>query len=59
MSRRAASGMLARIGVSIVPGDTALTLTGANSSARPLVKDSSAPLTAPTIAAPGRGRVLR
>jgi small neutral amino acid transporter SnatA (MarC family) len=59
MSRRAASGMAARIGVSMIPGETALTRTGASSSARLRASDSIAPLAAPTIAAFGRGRILK
>src|SRR5215472_11436001 len=59
MSRRAASGMAARIGVSMMPGETQFTRTGARSSARLRVSDSSAPLAAPTIAEFGRGRMLR
>src|SRR5665213_1164482 len=59
MSRRAASGIAARIGVSMIPGETQLTRTGAKSSARLRVSDSSAPLAAPTMAEFGRGRMLR
>src|SRR4051794_11178042 len=59
MSRRASSGIAARIGVSITPGETALTRTGANSSASARESDSSAPLAALTIAEFGRGRTLR
>ena len=51
--------MLARMGVSMMPGDTQFTLTGANSSAKLRASDSSAPFAAPTIAAAGRGRMLR
>ena len=59
ISRRAASGMAARIGVSMMPGETQLTRTGASSSARLRVSNSSAPLAAPTMAEFGRGRMLR
>src|SRR5215831_17270893 len=56
---RAASGIAARIGVSMMPGDTTFTLTGANSRAKLRPSDSSAPFTALTIAAAGRGRTLK
>jgi len=59
ISLRAASGIAARIGVSITPGETALTRTGARSMARLRASDSSAPLAAPTMAEFGRGRILR
>ena len=59
MSRRASSGIAARIGVSMMPGETALTRTGASSSASARASDSSAPLAALTIAEFGRGRTLR
>jgi len=42
----------------MIPGETALTRTGASSSARDRASDSSAPLAAPTIAEFGRGRML-
>jgi len=45
--------------VSITPGDTAFTRTGASSSASARASDSSAPLAALTIAEFGRGRTLR
>src|SRR6267142_2546424 len=59
ISRRASSGIAARIGVSMIPGETALTRTGASSSASARASDSSAPLAALTIAEFGRGRTLR
>ena len=47
------------MGVSITPGETALTRTGASSSASARESDSSAPLAALTIAEFGRGRTLK
>jgi len=43
----------------MMPGETQLTRTGARSIASERASDSSAPLTAPTIAEFGRGRMLR
>jgi hypothetical protein len=43
----------------MMPGETALTRTGANSSANARDSDSSAPLAALTMAEFGRGRTLR
>ena len=51
--------MAARIGVSMMPGETQFTRTGASSSARLRASDSIAPFAAPTIAELGRGRMLR
>jgi len=59
ISFRAASGIAARIGVSMTPGDTAFTRTGASSSASARASDSSAPFAALMIAEFGRGRTLR
>src|SRR5215831_21124890 len=59
ISLRTASGIAARMGVSMMPGDTTFTLTGANSRAKLRPSDSNAPFTAPTIAAAGRGRTLK
>ena len=59
ISLRAASGIAARIGVSMMPGETQLTRTGASSSASARDSDSSAPLATLTMAEFGRGRMLR
>jgi hypothetical protein len=56
---RFAASMPAHSGVSIRPGETALTRTGASSSARPRASDSNAALIAPCSTDVGDGRTLR
>jgi hypothetical protein len=56
---RASGGIAARIGVSMMPGDTTLNRTGAISRARPCANVSSAALMAPISTILGLGRRQR